>query len=239
MFLKYVNEKNSYEVSFKKVNPHIVQITSTDELPVKTKGFTCFRDGVEDDEWDYKRFKTVYRRIEGGAQFSDDGSVYIAPPEPEPEPVPEPYVPTLEEVKAEKKQEIASMYQATRLNGIDVELSTGIQHFSLSGEDLTFLSGKQIELSTGVAEVSYQDSNNRCMMLSAVDMQKIITESFTFVDVQTTYRNNLYEWVDECKNIEEVSAIAYGADIPLEYQNEVYKRKLELLEAAKEDKTEE
>lgn len=238
MFLKYVNEKNSYEVAFKKVSPHIVQITSADEFPVKTKGFICFRDGVEDDEWDYKRFKTVYRRIEGGVQFSDDGSVYVAPPEPEPIPEPEPYVPTLEEIKIGKKQEIESMYQISRLGGIDVELSTGIQHFALSGEDLTFLSGKQIELSTGVTEVSYQDANNRCMMLSAVDMQKVITEAFTFVDMQTTYRNNLYEWVDECKNTEEVSAIAYGADIPFEYQNEVYKRKLELLTDAQSDKVE-
>lgn len=237
MFLKYVNEKNCYEVSFKKVNPHIVQITSTDEFPVKTKGFTCFRDGVEDDEWDYKRFKTVYRRIDGGAQFSDDGSVYVEPPKPEP--VPEPYVPTLEEIKETKKQEIEVMCQSVTASGIDIELSTGTQHFALSLEDLIFLSGKQIELTKGVTEVSYQNSNNRCMILSAADMQKIITEAFTFVDFKTTYRNNLYEWIDACKNKEEVETITYGVDIPAEHQSEAYKMKLKQIEDAAAENMEE
>lgn len=75
--LKYAGEKNTYEVEFEKLNRHVVQITG--EFPVKTKGFTLFRDGKEDDAWDYTGFKTLYLRTEGGAQFSDDGSVYTAP----------------------------------------------------------------------------------------------------------------------------------------------------------------
>lgn len=75
--LKYVGEKTSYEVNFKKVNPHVVQVTG--EFLVKSKGFILFRDGVEDDAWDYSGYTTVYREIEGGVQFSDDGSVYTAP----------------------------------------------------------------------------------------------------------------------------------------------------------------
>lgn len=227
MLLKYVNEKNSYEVSFKRINSHIVQIKG--DFPVKAKGFIVFREDIEDDPWDYKRFKTVYRKIDGGAQFSDDESAYVEPIQPEPAPEPEPYTPTLEEVKATKKQEIALMYQAAKATGIDVELSTGMQHFSLKEEDITFLMGKQFELSAGVSEVSYQDSENHCMILSAADMQKIITSALAFVDMQTTYRNNLYEWVDVCENVDEVDAIVYGADIPEEHQNEVYKRKQKLI----------
>lgn len=75
--LKYAGEKNIYEVEFEKLNRHVVQITR--EFPVKTKGFVIFRDGKEDDAWDYTGFKTLYLRTEGGAQFSDDGSVYTAP----------------------------------------------------------------------------------------------------------------------------------------------------------------
>ncbi len=75
--LKYAGEKNIYEVEFEKLNRHVVQITG--KFPVKTKGFVIFRDGKEDDAWDYTGFKTLYLRTEGGAQFSDDGSVYTAP----------------------------------------------------------------------------------------------------------------------------------------------------------------
>lgn len=236
--LKYIGEKNSYEISFKKVNEHIVQLTG--DFPVKSKGFVIYRDDMEDDLWDYKNFKTIYRQTEeeGIVQFSDDGSVYVEPVIPEPVES-EPYVPTLDEVKAVKKQEIALMYQVVKVSGIDIKLSTGTQHFTLSDEDVTFLMGKQIELSTGVSEVAYQDSDNHCIILSSEDMQTIITAALAFVDVQTTYRNNLYEWVDACENEEEVAAVTYGVDIPAEYQNEVYKRKLELIANAKEDKMEE
>lgn len=58
-------------------------------------------------------------------QFSDDGSVYIAPPEPEPVPEPEPYVPTLEEVKTMKLQEIGMACEQTIYAGVDVALPAG------------------------------------------------------------------------------------------------------------------
>lgn len=75
--LKYSGEKTGYEVSFKNVSQHVVQITGY--FPVKQKGFMLYRDGVEEPLGDYSDYKTVYREVEQGAQFSDDGSVYIAP----------------------------------------------------------------------------------------------------------------------------------------------------------------
>ena len=75
--LRYIGEKTDYEVSFKGISPHIVQITGN--FPIKNKGFVLFRSEVEDDPWDYKNFKTIYQEIKSGAQFSDDESVYIEP----------------------------------------------------------------------------------------------------------------------------------------------------------------
>lgn len=223
--LQYVGDTTKYPVNFRRINDHVVQVTG--KIPIKLSGFTLSR--LVQDDWkpDYSKYNTVYREISSGVQFSDDGSVYVAPPEPEPLPEPEPYVPTLEEVKENKKQEIRLTYQSVTTNGIDVELSTGRQHFPLGSEDITFLMGKKIELESGAKEVSYQDSNNRCMFLSSEDMQAIITAALTFVNIQTTYRNNLCEWVDLCKTKEEVEAISYGIDIPQEYQNEVYKRHMQ------------
>ena len=73
--LKYAGEKTGYEVSFKSVNEHIIQITGY--FPVKQKGFLLYR--VDEPLGDYTDYKTVYREVNHGAQFSDDGSVYIAP----------------------------------------------------------------------------------------------------------------------------------------------------------------
>lgn len=75
--LKYAGEKTGYEVSFKSVNEHIIQITGY--FPVKQKGFLLYRDGVDEPLGDYTDYKTVYREVEHGAQFSDDESVYTVP----------------------------------------------------------------------------------------------------------------------------------------------------------------
>lgn len=91
--------------------------------------------------------------------------------------------------------------------------------------------GKQVELASGNGgNISYQDADNKCKFYSAEDMQKIIEEAFQFVSYQTTYRNTLWEWVDECVSKEEVEAIAYGTEIPEQYQNDVLKSYLEQME---------
>lgn len=218
--LKYAKFITIYPVEFSRVSANVVQILG--DLPFKDVGFTLSRQ-EKNDNWDYKAYTTLYRELTNGLQFSNDGSVYIEPEKPDPVPE-EPYVPTLEEVKAAKKQEIYAAYNVDVAAGVDVELSTGMQHFPLQGEDREFLMGKQLELSGSNAEiVSYQDSDNHCMLLSRGDMQKIITAALTFVNFKTTYRNNLCEWVDQCGTKEAAGQIFYGINIPEEYQNEVFK----------------
>lgn len=220
--LQYVGDTTKHPVNFRKISEHVAEVTG--KIPIKLSGFTLSRLTGGDWKADYSKYNTMYREIRGGVQFSDDGSVYVAPPEPEPIPEPEPYVPTLDEIKTYKKQEIEMKHQLVIADGIDVELSIGKQHFPLNQEDITFLIGKKIELESGVKEVAYQDSNNHCMFLSSEDMQAIIMAAFAFVNIQTSYRNNLYEWIEQCIIQEDVEAITYGADIPVKYQNEVYRR---------------
>lgn len=282
--MRYIGLKTEYDAGFKKISDHIVQLLGN--FPVKEKGFQLSRAGMEDwDKMDYTGFTTIYRVIEGGVQFSDDGSVYVPPKlittfvagsggtiegtlEQEVSdyselviPVPAPdenyrfanwspeiptsgevitsriftaifeYVPTLEEVKESKKQEIKAMYISVKSSGVDVTLSTGTEHFPLTDEDITFLMGKQFEIAASESEyISYQDSEEHCKFYSRSDMQAIIQTALLFVNFQTTYKNNLCDWVDECKTKEEVELITYGAEIPEEYQNEVYKSYLVKME---------
>lgn len=275
--MRYIGLKTEYDAGFKKISDHIVQLLG--DFPVKEKGFQLSRAGMEDwDKMDYTGFTTIYRVIEGGVQFSDDGSVYVPPKlittfvdgsggtiegtlEQEVSdyselviPVPAPdenyrfanwspeiptsgevitsriftaifeYVPTLEEVKESKKQEIKAMYISVKSSGVDVTLSTGTEHFPLTDEDVTFLMGKQFEMASSESEfISYQDSEDHCKFYSRTDMQAIIQAALLFVNYQTTYKNNLCEWVDKCQNKEEVELITYGAEIPEEYQSDVYK----------------
>lgn len=228
--LQYVGEDITHIVEFHRINKHVIQIKG--DLPIKTSGFRCSKL-VANNGWDYTAYTTIYKLIEGGAQFSDDESVYVAPPEPQPAPEPEPYIPTLEEIKEAKKQEIRMAYDSVKAAGVDVELSTGKEKFPLSDEEVTFLFGKQLEISGKQSgDVSYQDAAHHCKLYSVEDMQKIIQEALQFVSYQTTYRNTLWEWVDECQTKEEVEEIVYGCEVPEQYQNVVIKSYIEQMEEA-------
>ena len=73
--LNYVGEYDSYEVEFDR-NEHVVTLKG--DFPVKTTGFYLSQPGKLND-LNYTAFKTVYRVIVGGVQFSDDGSVWVEP----------------------------------------------------------------------------------------------------------------------------------------------------------------
>ena len=227
MYIKFQDSNVIYKA---KVIPRENVVTlefEEDEIVVNKKGFQVYKDKkCEYLIGNYLGYNTIYRNDDetkayNGIQLSNDGSVYAAP---EPVPEPEPYVPTLGEVKTAKKQEIEASYQTVKAAGVDVEISTGIEHFPLTSEDVTFLMGKQFEMMSDASEkIAYQDSDNHCKFYSREDMQVIIQQALLFVNYQTTYRNNLCEWVELCSTFEEVEAISYGSEIPEDYQNEVYK----------------
>ena len=215
--LRYLNEKKSYLVSFKTVSKNIVQITG--EFPVKESGFVLSREG-KSDEWDYSAYTTVYREIDGGVQFSNDGSVYV---EPEP---PEPYIPTLEEVKAQKVSEINSVQQATIQNGIDVTLLDGtVEHFTLTDHDQTSLMGLQTQVAQGVEQIPWHtaDQSEHCKYYSNMDMYLIVTEAMKFVTFHVTWFRDLRIYINSLETKEEVEAVTYDTPIPKEYQSEVLK----------------
>lgn len=218
--MHYAKEQTVYEVGFRKISNHVIELEG--DFPIKAKGFTLSRD-ESDDKWDYKKFKTVYRKIDGGVQFSDDGSVYVAPPEPEPIPEPEPYVPTLEEVKAMKLSEIGRACEQTIYAGVDVELPGGTEHFSLTEKDQINLFGKQAQMAAGAEKFEYHQDGFPCRYYTKEEMQKIVETALSYVTYQTTYCNALNIWIAFAETVEEVNEITYGCKIPEEYQSEVLK----------------
>ena len=223
MFLKYVGEKNSYEVSFKRVNPHIVQITSTDEFPVKTKGFTCFRDGVKDDEWDYKRYKTVYRRIEGGVQFSDDESVYAEPPKPEPEP----YVPTDEELAAifvqNKRNKINLSKELLESYLADNPISSTAHNnaegiYSVTKDKQTLMMSQymtyQIEKAVNPnAQLTWNEAGKSCEEWTEQEFMQLVLEIKAYVSPLISYQQTVEEQISACTTQDALDAVVidYGS----------------------------
>lgn len=122
LYMKYKEKNEIYEVNFKTINDNVVEVTG--DYPVKTDGFFLSRTGFN-DSWDYSRYTTVYKQVENGAQFSNDGSVFV---EPEPVPDPEPYEPTPEELEKweQQRKENESVPTNKELSDAMIEIAENI-----------------------------------------------------------------------------------------------------------------
>ena len=215
--LKYLNEQEKYLVSFNTVNKNIVQITG--DFPIKTSGFTLSREG-KNWKGDYSDYTTVYREVEGGVQFSNDGSVYV-PPEPAPEP--EPYVPTLEEVQEMKVAEMEAIKQQLIQAGFDVVLMDGTEeHFTLTMEEQIELSALQQKVKDGVPQLPWHidDESEHCKYYNNEDMAMIVETAFAHKSWHRTYFQDLRIYIRSLDSREAVEAVTYGMEIPEEFRSE-------------------
>ena len=223
--LKYIGDEESYDVEFRTVANNIVELVGN--FLIKDTGFTLSR-AEHEDNWDYKGYTTVYREIEGGVQFSNDGSVYVEPEQPSEPDTPdyEPYVPTLDEVKESKVKEMNTVQQQTIQQGIDVTLTDGAtEHFSLTDHDQTSLMGLQSQVAAGVEQIPWHtsDESEHCKFYSNADMALITAAAMEYVTWHVTYFRDLRIYIRSLDSADAVNAITYGIEIPQEYQSEPLK----------------
>ena len=175
---------------------------------------------------DYTGYTTIYREMEDGSIIlSNDASVYVPPaPSEAADPEPEPEPPALEEVRAQKLQEVGEACRQIIHAGVDVVLPDNtVEHFSLKEEDQINLFGKQAQLISGAERLEYHQDGHPCRYYTAEEMQAIITAAMQHVSYHTTYCNSLNMWIAGATTTEELNTIFYGADIPEEYQSQVLK----------------
>lgn len=273
--LKYINDSAIYKVEFSKISDNVCQIKG--DIPIKTNGFTLSRMG-ESDDWSYEAYNTVYREIEGGVQFSNNGSVYVEPKKKvkfisgtggkltgsteqevyeyselivpsvdveenyqfngwSPE-IPESgivekdmvftaefeYIPTLEEVKSQKIQEMNDRQQEIIQNGIEVQLSDGTTgQFSLGLYDQLSLGQLRSNAEKGTEKIPWHEDEEgkKCKWYKAVDMLLITSKAEAFLTYHITYFRDLRDYIKSMGDKESVNSVEYGVYIPSEYQSEV------------------
>lgn len=208
-------------VSIMPALPNVLQVVFADQVPPAWGDITIYtEDGTEATT--LLAYDTVYRDEGQTVYLSNDGSVYVPPEEPGEILPPEPYVPTLAELQAAKKQEVSFACEQVIYTGISVTLADGsVEHYSLTIEDQLNLFGKQSQLAAGAAQLEYHADGQPCRYYTAADMQTIIQAAMWHVSYHTTYCNALNMWIVGCTTTEDVSAIFYGADVPAEYQSDV------------------
>lgn len=221
--IKIGASEQMYEiVSIMPVRPNVLQVVFASTIPAVWGDIAIYtEDGTQATI--LTGYDTVYRNEGQTVYLSNDDSVYVPPEEPGEILPPEPYVPTLEELRRAKKQEISAVCEQIIYAGINVTLSDGsVGHYSLTVEDQLNLFGKQSQLAAGAAQLEYHADGQPCRYYSAVDMQAIIQAAMWHVSYHTTYCNALNMWIAGCQVAAELDAVFYGADVPEEYRSEVF-----------------
>lgn len=209
---------------------NIVTLKFDGEKEVSTSGFNLYLDEectVDIGGKYYHIFTTIYRNdnnpeMYNGYQLSNDGSVWVRPPEMDTEP----YVPTLEELIEKKVSDMNAQQQQVIRNGANVTLSDGtVEHFTLKDQDQTSLMGLQTQVLSGEENIPWHNSNEdeHCKFYSNTDMALITNTSMNFVTWHVTYFRDLRIYIRSLKTKEEVESVFYGMDIPAQYQSEPLK----------------
>lgn len=217
--MNYIGDSTIYSVEFSTISDNVVQLKG--DFPILTDGFTLSRPD-HDDNWGHSEYTTVYREINGGVQFSNDGSIYT-PPEPD-FPSIEPYEPTLEEIKDQKIKEMNAEQQKIIQYGVEVTLTDGkTERFTLKDQDQMSLMGLQTLATQGVEQIPWHEADNaeHCKYYSAEDMSRITGAALSFISYQVTYFRDLRIYINSMSDKESVQSVTYGTYIPKEYQSEV------------------
>lgn len=196
-----------YYADFHKISENIVELIG--DFPIQTDGFMLSRENMADN-WDYSGFTTAYREIDGGCQFSNDGSVYV-------EPIP--YEPTLEEVKESKINELSNICNNLIINGVNIEIDGITEHFSYKEEDQVNI--KEIfdlAVQTNVP-MYYHADNETCKLYTVDQIIELYAASTTNKMHHTTYFNQMKLYVNTLETAEEVNAVEYGQELNGEYLN--------------------
>ena len=177
---------------------------------------------------------------DGGAEGEGEGATMVPQPVPQkavesnysliltdapvPEPIPEPEPPTEDELLAQAKQgrdqAINSAMEQAIYDGIDVETTYGMEHFTLNTNDQTLLLGIYGMVQQGITQYPYHSvgaksrSNNICTVYSDEDIGKIAVAAFAHITFHESYANMLLQWLARETNRETVYTIQYGATLP-------------------------
>lgn len=105
--------------------------------------------------------------------------------------------------------------------GIDVEMSDGtVEHFSLSTFDQLNIMRNITNAVMGMNAIEYHADNGPQKTYTVEDMNRIYSTMQAKINSETTYRNNLREWIQKLDDFDTIRKIRYGDEIPEEYWTE-------------------
>lgn len=124
-------------------------------------------------------------------------------------------------VMSAKLSEISNACNAVIVNGVDIKFGEENVHFNLSIEDQSNINNLFRVVELGGTEFPYQADGGVCRIYTAAEIAAIYITAQTLITTQTTYHNELKQYVQTLTSAEEVSAIQYGMTLPEPYLTEM------------------
>lgn len=168
----------------------------------------------------FNGYTTIYREFDDEPlkiQLSNDGSVYVAPPEPEPIPEPEPYIPTLEEVMDNKIYELSYICEQSIMNGVDVEIDGKTEHFSYNEKDQANIDDLTNSAKETMMDQPYHADNGSCKLYTPEQIITIYIAEKMNKTHHTTYFNQMKMYIKTLEDKDVISAINYGDELTGQY----------------------
>ena len=124
-------------------------------------------------------------------------------------------------IMAAKLAEISNMCNAVIVAGVYIELGEESVHFNLSIEDQSNINNLFRVVELGGSEFPYQSDGGVCRVYSANEIVQIYIAAQTLITTQTTYHNELKQYVQSLDNAEAISSVEYGMTLPEPYLTEM------------------
>ena len=124
-------------------------------------------------------------------------------------------------IMAAKLAEISNMCNAVIVAGVDIELGEESVHFNLSIEDQSNINNLFRVVELGGSEFPHQSDGGVCRVYSANEIVQIYIAAQTLITTQTTYHNELKQYVQSLDNAEAISSVEYGMTLPEPYLTEM------------------
>lgn len=118
----------------------------------------------------------------------------------------------LEEIRADKLEELSASCNAAITDGMDVETTQGTEHFSLQETDQINLTTALSAVQSGAAGYPYHADGQLCRLFTSAEIQAIAAASVKHKLYHTTLCNHLLTWARRAETKEELSGITYAAD---------------------------
>lgn len=214
--IHFYNTNTIYEGVTDFINKNVLVITFNDNTPSQDEvvnGFEILNENNDFVQAEYKEYTTIYRIYEDNKkriELSNDESVYV---EPEPIPEPEPYVPSLDEIRTQKINELSSLCNMNIVNGVTFSVGGEAESFSYDHNDQTNIR-EAFDIALITKTPMYYHSNNNAKKLYSVEqIIELYYRQFINKMHHTIYYNQLKMYINTLGDRESIENVEYGQEL--------------------------